>query len=168
MAEIAVGRIERLARRLRVTVWAVILVAAGLYLAARLGVKLGQVHVVARSSAEAFGPQLALARDLGALLTIAALWRLTAMLARIERGERFSPPVTRHFREFALLLLLAAVVTLLAPFVAMLVLPRDPHRLAIPISFRDVWMMIVTFVLFLVARLLDEAQRIESDLSEIV
>ena len=51
---------------------------------------------------------------------------------------------------------------------AVLVSPPDPRRVQIPISFRDVWTMVVTGVLFLVARLLDEAQRIESDLSEIV
>lgn len=168
MTEITTGRIERLARRLRIAIWAVIVAVGGMYLVGRLGLQLGEVHVVSRSSAEAFGPQLTVASDLGALLTLAGLWRLAAMLALIERGARFSPPVTRCFREFALLVLLAAVVALLAPFVALLVLPRDPHRIHIPLSFRDIWTIVVTGVLFLVARLLDEAQRIESDLSEIV
>lgn len=168
MAENGQGRIERLAGQLRVLVWVVIAAAAGLYLAARLGLGVGHVKVVARAAVELEVPWLWVARDFAALLILLSLWQLASMLGLIRRGARFSPPVTRRFRGFALLLFFAAALTLLAPLVALFVSPPDPHRIQIPLNFRDIWTMVVTGVLFLVARLLDEAQRIESDLSEIV
>ena len=71
--------------------------------------------------------------------------------------------------SFALFLFLSAGVTLIAPFLAALIAPV-PHSKIIQLSlnFRDIWIMLVTGVLFLVARLLDEAQRLETDLGEIV
>lgn len=166
MAENSRAHIVRLARRLRWTVWVVIVAAAALYLAARVGLSWGNFHVL---TSGADGRALTLSRDLSAALTIAALWQLTRMLALVEQGERFSPPVTRSFRWFAMLLLAAATVTVVAPPVAVLLAPIPAsHRIELPLNFRDIWTMVITGVLFLVAQLLDEAQRIESDLSEIV
>ena len=170
MAEKLRDRIMRLAGRLKLLVWAAAGAAALLYLAARLGFQTANLRVVAHAIAEPDLPVLWIARDLSALLLLAALWQLSTMLARIERGERFTPTVTRPFRSFALLLFLAAALTLIAPPLAMLLTPPAPGHGAIvlPLNFRDVWTMLITGVLFLVARLLDEAQRIEADLSEIV
>jgi hypothetical protein len=161
-------RIVRLAGRLKLLVWATIAVAALLYVAARLELVFGNLHIVTRSAVEL--PGLWIARDLSAALLLLALWQLASMLALIERGDRFSPAVTRRFRRFALLLFAAAAVTLVAPPLAMLLAPPAPPHgpIQVPLSFRDLWTMLVTGVLFLVARLLDEAQRIEADLDEIV
>lgn len=165
MAENARARIMRLAGRLKLLVWATIAVAALLYAAARFEVMLGEVQVVAQARGE--GPLLWLARDISALLLLAALWQLASMLRQVELGERFSLKVTGRFRRFALLLFLAAAVTLVAPL-AGLIVPPASGRVEMAFSFRDVWTMLVTGVLFLVARLLDEAQQIETEMSEIV
>lgn len=165
MAESERARIMRLAGRLKLLVWVVIGAAALLYAAARFEVMLGQVQVVAQTKGE--GPLLWIARDASALLLLAALWQLASMLRQVELGERFSLKVTSRFRRFALLLFLAAAVTLVAPL-AGLIAPPASGRVELAFSFRDVWTMLVTGVLFLVARLLDEAQQIETEMSEIV
>ncbi|MBO9711545.1 DUF2975 domain-containing protein [Sphingomonas sp.] len=168
MAERTREHIVRLARRLRLGIWVVIAAIVLLYGAARLGLGTSNVRIVARAAVDSDIPELWWARDLAALLILAALVRLAGMLGLIARGQRFSPPVTRAFRGFALLLLLAAAVTLVAPFLALAYAEPTHGQLHIALNFRDVWTMFVTGALFLVANLLDEAQRLEADLSEIV
>jgi hypothetical protein len=163
MAESDRSRITRLARRLRLALWVAILLSALLYVAARMGFSAGNFQVVMPTGHWVPG----LVRDLSIVMLYVALWQLTLMLRLVERGERFSPPVTRHFRRFALFLLVAASVQLAAPLAALLFAGRT-HRLEIPLNFRDLWTMLITGVLFLVARLLDEAQRIQTEVSEFV
>lgn len=162
------SRVQRLAHRLRIIVLLLIVTAALLLVASFAELHVGTLQVLRPivDNGGIAGTALAI---LGALLVLAGLWQLVRMLALIEAGDRFSPRVTRRFRHFALLMLLAATTSAVATWFA----PRtliDPHHraLTLTIDFRDIWVMLVAGILFLVARLLDEAQRIEADLGEIV
>jgi hypothetical protein len=162
-------KIERLADRLRLLVWGIIFTTAAVYLAARLGVEIANVGLVTQGALEGISASMWLARDPSAVLLLLSLWQLSQMLGLIGSGDRFSPAVTRRFRLFALCFFLGAALTFFSPLILNAV-ANDPADgpLRLPVKLRDLWIMIVTGVLFLVARLLDEAQRLETELEEIV
>ncbi|MDH5823070.1 DUF2975 domain-containing protein [Luteimonas sp. RD2P54] len=105
-----------------------------------------------------------------AALVAAALWQLARMLGEVERGALFAPGATRHFRRFALLLLVAALLRLLLPPLAVLALVALERSATVTLSFSggDVLALFVAVVLFFVARLFDEAARLEEDSRSIV
>jgi hypothetical protein len=111
----------------------------------------------------------AIALLLAALLA-AALWQLARMLGQVERGAPFAPVATRHFRRFALLLLIAALLRLLLPPLAVLALMATGRSATVTLSLTggDVLALFVAAVLFFVARLFDEAARLEEDSRSIV
>jgi len=105
-----------------------------------------------------------------ALLIGAALFELSRMLARVGHERAFSPEATRHFRRFALFFLLATLVRTLMPAVAMAVASVRDGSVALRLGFDggDLVTLVVAALFWLVARLFDEAARLEDDSRSIV
>jgi hypothetical protein len=168
-SEITNDSIARSASRLRWTVIAAMAVMALLYLAARFGLSIGE----ARVEYEHRGASAEVARVIGdilLLLLLMALFQLTRMLSRIAGGELFTAGVIGRFRSFALWLLLSALFGLFAPFVLQLLglVPGDRHLVRFAIDFREILTVGVTLVLFLLARLLERARRLDEEVREFV
>jgi hypothetical protein len=162
------ARIERLAGRLKLLVWGLMAAGAALYAAGRAGTWIGHVRIVTRGPATGSSLATTLLGDLAVILLLLTLWQLAGVLALVERGDRFSTRVTRHFRRFALFLLAATALSAAIPLVPLFSAPVPGEAVRLTVSLRDILLMVVAAMLFLVARLLDEGQRIESDLREIV
>jgi hypothetical protein len=107
-------------------------------------------------------PAAAILLLFGLLLGLALL-RLVAMLRQIEGGAPFA---ARGLRGFARYLFLAVLVTVLAPPV--LHAAAGARRVDLSLGSGAALMLLVTGLLFFVARLLDEAQRLADDHSQIV
>jgi hypothetical protein len=167
MAEEA-ARIERLAGRLKLLVWGLMAAGAAFYVAGRMGVWIGHLRIITRGPAEGLSLLSGLLSDLGLILLLLALWQLAAMLALVERGDRFSARLTRCFRRFALFLLLATAIGAAVPLLPIFSAHLPGQIVQLGVSLRDILLMVVAAVLFLIARLLDEGQRVQSDLNEIV
>lgn len=159
--------IMRSAARLRVAVLGTILAMVGLYGAARFGLQIGPAHVEYR----VHGPDGSFGRLIGdatlALLAV-ALFRLSQMLGRIAAGETFSLAVVSRFRSFALWLLVSALFGLFAPFVLSIISPSGGHRFALILDFQKILTVGVTLVLFLLARLLERARRLDEEMQQFV
>ena len=81
----------------------------------------------------------------------------------------FSVEVIRNFRRFASWLLLMALWELLAPIVlAIAFRPAGPHKIQMVIDFREVLTLGTTLLLFLIARLLEHARRLDEEVREFV
>lgn len=155
------------ARWTRWFVIAVLVVSVAFQLAAQFpGVSHVRVHPAGSGP---FGPWLG---ALHLVLMVLALIQLIQLLRRLEAGDLFSAAVTRKLRAFALFALLAvAVGGVLAPLLAWLMTPcasDAPCARRLPIDMRALWTVITSFVFFLVARLLDEARRIDEDNRQII
>ena len=163
------GSIALAASRLRLAVWVAIALMALLYAAARFGLDSGTVRFE-RHQAALDTPAARAIADVSMVLLIVALVRLTQMLGRIAAGELFSPGVIAGFRSFAFWLLLMALTGLFAPAIVQLVQAAlgGPSRIEMRIDFRAVLTVGVTFVLFLLARLLDRARGIDEENREFV
>ena len=158
------------ARALRWIAIAALLLLVSAFAVSRLGIDLGQsVEVVRRSHVSSLSLPGA-AADLSVLLFAIALVQLIRLLGRLESGEMFAAPVTGAFRSFAFWLMLSAIVAIAGPPLTALLAPRggDVHRLEVPIDLHNVMFLITGLVLFLVARMLDEATRVDTELKEIV
>jgi len=160
-------RIARSARRLRI---GIIAVSAGLllfYIYGRLGLHLlgPPIHVRSRL-ADQFGMPLA-GDGVILCLGIAICW-LTEALRTMQAAELFSGAVIRRFRLFALWLLVMALFGFLAPLVSGSLGPQGRHRIMILVDIRDLLLIGITLVLFLLARLLERARAIESEMREFV
>src|SRR5690349_1093736 len=95
-----------------------------------------------------------------------ALLRLARMLGKVEAGALFP---AADLRGFALWLFVSVLVSILLPMVAPLLAPGPgPHRLALNLSLTEALMLLISGLLFFVARLLDAAQAIADDASQIV
>lgn len=100
-------------------------------------------------------------------LVVLALLRLARMLARVESGSPFG--AARDLRGFATFLFLSVLASVLAPPALQLALAgHGPQRIDLSLSMSDAVMLLITGLLFFVARLLDEAQRVADDASQIV
>jgi MFS family permease len=101
-----------------------------------------------------------------------ALVQLILMLRELERGELFSAGVTRRLRMFALFALLAlSIGGIVAPMLSYAFPncePRVPCFRKFPIDMRVLWSLLVSLIFFLVARLIDEARRIDEDNRQII
>jgi hypothetical protein len=103
------------------------------------------------------------------LLVGLALLRLVRMLARVEAGAPFA--AAGDLRGFAFYLLLAVLVSVFAPALFGLVAQAQAgadHRLELALGSTELLALLVSALLFFVARLLDEAQRLADDHSQIV
>jgi len=161
-----------LARHARVLRFAA-LVAGGLYVVAT---------IAALASLQGWGGQFVAATlDTGgmplawgacaavviALLIGAALLELARMLAKVGRDRVFSPEATRHFRRFALLFLLASLVRVTMPALAG-AMQSGNGALRMSFDVGDLVTLLVAALFWLVARLFDEAARLEDDSRSIV
>ena len=160
--------IARSAARLRWLVLGAMALMVLLYAAARFGVELGNTHVEYRSHSDpAWSRAIG---DISLLLLLVALVRLTQMLGRIAGGELFSARVIGAFRSFAFWLLVMALFGLVAPPLSELlsITPGGENRVELQIDFQEVLTVGVTFVLFLLARLLERARRLDEEMREFV
>ena len=109
---------------------------------------------------------------LHSVFMIVALVQLILLLRNLEQGDLFSAGVTRRLRAFALFTLLAvATGGLLAPAIAFLFPqcgPDGPCVRRFPVDMRGLWSLVTSVIFFLVARLLDEARRIDEDNRQII
>ncbi|MBD8880487.1 DUF2975 domain-containing protein [Rhodanobacter sp. 7MK24] len=105
-----------------------------------------------------------------ALVSAAALIELARMLGQVREHALFAPAATRHFRHFAGLLALAAALRVVLPAFAAIAAARQAGRHAATLTFDggDLLALLITAVFFLVARLFDEAARLEDDSRSIV
>lgn len=101
-----------------------------------------------------------------------ALWELSRMLGRAEQGEIFSQPTIAHLRRFALFVLVTAIISIfLPPIVAIAAALWAAEGLGhVVVSFEggDVFILLISALLFFVARLFEEAQRIADENRQIV
>ena len=91
------------------------------------------------------------------------------MLRRVEAGAPFAAaPQLRGFARFLFLSVLASV--LLPPLILLALGTTAPGGATVTFALAgsDLLMLFVTGLLYFVARLLDEAQRVADDLSQIV
>jgi hypothetical protein len=103
------------------------------------------------------------------LLVGIALFRLVRMLRRVEAGAPFA--AAGDLRGFAFYLLLAVLVSLFVPAVLALgiaIASGVAHRIDLALGSTELLTLLVSALLFFVARLLDEAQRLADDHSQIV
>ena len=104
----------------------------------------------------------------GSLLVI-ALSYLVAMLRRVEAGAPFAAaPQLRGFARFLFLSVLASV--LLPPLILLALGSTMPgeQRITFALAGSDLLTLFVTGLLYFVSRLLDDAQRVADDFSQIV
>lgn len=106
----------------------------------------------------------ALALLLFGLLIGLALLRLVAMLRAVEGGAPFAAAGLRGFARYLFCAMLASI---LAPPLFALTL-GGVHRIDLSIGSGEALMVLVSALLFFVARLLDEARRLADDHSQIV
>jgi hypothetical protein len=103
------------------------------------------------------------------LLVGLALLRLVRMLGRVEAGAPFA--AAGDLRGFAFYLLLAVIASVFAPPLLELgiaLASGSEHRLAFALGSTELLTLLVSGLLFFVARLLDEAQCLADDHSQIV
>ena len=166
------AEIRRSARRLRYLALAVIALLELLLLFAAWVLVAGRtsdypalhIHV---SDLPAWAAALTLV--LAGLLGGIALLRLVRMLVRVEAGEPFA--AAGDLRGFAFYLLLAIAASIFVPAFFQLGIAagsRGPHRVALDFGASDLVALLISALLFFVARLLEEAQRIADDHSQIV
>lgn len=128
-------------------------------------VKPAGLHLELRTHTSGVDPRIA-ATVVTALLDL-ALFDLAKMLGLVGSGEFFSVAVIRHFRGFALWLLMLAVIGLLAPMIQF----SGDGGVAIhfiTVNLGQLVIFSVTLLLFLLARLLERAGEIEQENREIV
>ena len=165
----AIDAIASAASRMRTGVWVAMVVMLLLYVAARFGVDNGTVRFE-RHQAGLDTVAARLIADVSVALLMIALLRLTQMLGRIAHGEIFTAEVIAAFRSFAFWLLLMALTGLFAPMIAQLVQSASGEvpRIEMRIDYRAVLTVGVTLVLFLLARLLEQARSIDEENREFV
>ena len=105
-----------------------------------------------------------------ALLTGAAMIELARMLGQVGGEGVFTREVTRRFRRFALLFLLTAVIRLAMPalVVSGLSLAEGTGSMRLAFDGGDAATLPAAALFYLVARLFDEAVRLEDDSRSIV
>lgn len=164
-------RIVRNARALCVTAWAA---AIACVLVTALAV-LAPSHAPAPVAAILSGDDLPRLWSAGiamvlALTCAAALVELARTLGQIREHALFATTAVRHFRRFAGLLALAAALQVVLPLLATFVvaLQGGHHVVRLTVDGGNLLALLLTAVFFLVARLLDEASRLEDDSHSIV
>ena len=103
------------------------------------------------------------------LLVGIALFRLVRMLGRVEAGAPFA--AAGDLRGFAFYLLLAVLASVFVPTLlgaVSVAASGESHRVTLALGGTELLAILVSALLFLVARLLDEAQRLADDHSQIV
>lgn len=160
--------IARSARRLRLVVLAGIVLIIAVYLLGRFGPQVGPVRVEAHADVSGWEGRALI--DLTLLLFVIALVRLAQMLSAVADGPLFGPRVTRAFRGFAFWLFVATLVGAAGgPVIAVAREVADGGgRIELMFELRDLLMLAGALFLFLLARMLEQARTLETELEEIV
>ena len=157
----------RSAKRLRAFVVFLMLVLGGSMAIALstewLGLTLGHVHVQLQQH-NSLADSIA-GSGLTVVLIEIALLRLTQMLSSVANGDYYSIGVVRHFRGFAMWLLIAGVVRILAGMVQPF---TSGPAIMIGIDLQQALTVGLALLLFLLARLLERAREIEQENREII
>lgn len=160
--------IARSARRLRFAVIVVTVAIVAIALIARFAPTTGHVRVEAQSAIDGWsGPMLIYAT---VALFVLALVRLAQMLGAVADGPLFGPRVTRAFRGFAFWLFVATMMDVVGEQVITILQAAGTgaKRAALVFELRDILMLAGSLLLFLLARMLEQARAIEAELEEIV
>ena len=160
--------IARSARRLRIAVFVAIGGIAAIYVMGRFGPQLGPVRVEAHADSSGWVARALI--DVTLALFIIALFRLSQMLGAVADGPLFGPRVTRAFRGFAFWLFLATLIDVVASptFAVAHAIKAGGGRPALVFELRDLLMLLGALFLFLLARMLEQARALETELEEIV
>ena len=160
--------IARSAHRLRLLVWLGIALIAAIYLLNRLGSPIGPVRVETHAVMAGWEGRALI--DLTLLLFVVALVRLGQMLGAVADGPLFGPRVTRAFRGFAFWLFLAMLLDVVSgPAIAIARrIVGESGTAVLSFELRDLLMLAGALFLFLLARMMEQARAIESELEEIV
>lgn len=102
------------------------------------------------------------------LLVSAALYQLATLLGQVQVERLFPDQASGRVRRFTALLLLAVIVHGPASAVLAAVLGAHDGAIAIALDMADLLALLVTAVLWLVARFFDAASRLEDDHRSIV
>ena len=140
-----------------------------LYAAARMGFSPSGTPIVFRSHSIGVPFAAYVGDGIMALLLISIYW-LVAALRSIERGGLFAPQTIRLFRRFASWLLVMALFSFIAPILIAAVFfdHKQTHHLMVSLDVRDLLLIGITALLFLLARLLERAGEIEQENREII
>lgn len=161
--------IARSAQRLRFVVMLGVALIIAVYLLGRFGPQLGPVRVETHGDVAGWEGRALI--DLTLLLFVVALFRLAQMLGAVADGPLFGPRVTQAFRGFAFWLFVATLIDVIAgPAIALargFEVGGGSHA-KLMFELRDLLMLAGALFLFLLARMLEQARRIESELEEIV
>jgi hypothetical protein len=153
---------------LRWAVWIVWGCIILVYAAGRLGLDLGAVRVASQGDLGEHAVPMWMA-DIVVLLVTVALYQLGRMLGALAAGDLFSSRVIGAFRAFAQWLLILALFSIAAPLAwALLSGPGPAHQYELKFQLNDLLTLGITFILFLVARLLERARAIDEEIREIV
>lgn len=157
------------ARMLRWLVIAALALTILAFLVSRAGLYLDG-HVLIVRQAEADGPAARIVADAAVVLFVVSLVQLIRLLGELSSGKLFAASITRAFRSFAFWMLMSALVAIVGtPLASALsAAATGTFQLELKISLRDVMYLIAGLVMFLIARMLDEAARLDSELKEIV
>jgi hypothetical protein len=160
--------IAQSARRLRLMVFVGIGLVVAIYLLGRFAPQLGPIRVQAHQEVSGWIGRALI--DLTLCLFVIALVRLSQMLGAVADGPLFGPRVTRSFRGFAFWLFLATLLNVVAPPAITIgrMMAVGGGRTELQFGLRDLLMLVGTLFLFLLARMLEQARAIETELEEIV
>lgn len=157
----------RFASRLRL---ATMVVGVGLVLLTLAAVLLPGSHII-RVQAEGLSrPWATVVSVAVVILAVGGLVPLASMLHAVEEGQVFASAATRNFRRFALLFLLSAGANIVLPPLVQLglALHAGGGRITLHLNDSGLVTLLVGALLFFVARLFDEAARLDEDSRSIV
>ncbi len=113
---------------------------------------------------------IAFALALVGLLVLLAMTRLVRLLRGVEEGAPFA--IGRDLRGFAAYLFFAVLGAAFCPAIAHIALAlatgTRPGPVPVTLDMSQLTMLLISGLLFFVARLLDEAQRVAEDASQIL
>jgi len=160
----SIGGTARTAARLRIGILFIFGLILALYVIGRLGLHLGRAGVLFRTHPGAPPGVAYLGDGIMLLLAIAIYW-LSAALKSVAQGALFTRRTVRQFRQFALWLLIMALYSFAAPlfFGSVGRWLGIPHRVLVAIDVRDLLLIGITALLFLLSRLLERAGEIEQE-----
>ena len=174
MNSTSLERVTRLARLLKLLVWAALSATVALHLLLWLG---GSPHWLAEGWGAAVQVLVETAGDrlVGLLVTLPAtllmaygLYRLARMLARFERGDVFSITSIGHLRAFGLATLASGIASLLESPLLALILGPETDRFQLVIRSSDLWTVLIGALMFVIGEIMVEARRIAAENAEIV
>ena len=166
--------LQRAARHLRFATWLslCVVVVIGAYGVSSFVIgSHGPISVSSASGRDrGWGDDLVVAAT--CLVFALGLRRLARMLRRMEGGAFFTAETIADLRAFTLFTLVSAIISIVLPTVFALAgaLTASDNAGAIRLTFEggDFFSLLVSGLLFFIARLLAEAQRIADDSSQII